>query len=120
MPTISTQTEKQYFEKRPAGRPKKPEDPDKVKKEPTPYNLFMKDKMAELKADPDTAELSPREKMALIGQLWKDFKLANPELAPKAKTPKTEIDSEGEVVVKKQMKCGNCSGFGHNKRTCKV
>lgn len=118
MPTIATQTETKFLEKRAPGRPKKLVE-DKPKKAPSAYNIFMKEKMEELKEDPSYAELTPREKFKLAAESWGEFKLTLPEPEPKAKTPKTEVNSDGEVVQKKQMKCGACGGFGHNKRTCK-
>jgi len=52
----------------------KEEKPEKKKREPTPYNLFLQEKMAELKEKEPT--LTAHEKMSRISDLWKEHKEA--------------------------------------------
>lgn len=55
---------------------------EKKARQPTAYNLFMKEKMNELKAeddkkiieDPDYIKSSAKEKMVSIGVMWKKMK----------------------------------------------
>lgn len=46
------------------------EEPKKKKREPTAYNIFMKEKMEEMKKEGST--LNGKEKMAAIAQMWRE------------------------------------------------
>ena len=66
---------------------------EKKKREPTKYNLFVKEQMAVLKARVQNAEteLNNREMMARIGTLWQAQKTdENPEIKDEVKEVKTE------------------------------
>ena len=54
------------------GKKVKVEKTDKKKREPTAYNLFLQEKMAELKeVEP---KLTAQEKMSRVSELWKEHK----------------------------------------------
>jgi len=67
---------------------------DKPKREPTAYNLFMKEQMEILKEEGST--LTGKEKMQKIAELWKEKKTSSPE--------KEEITVAAPVQVKKEKK----------------
>lgn len=55
--------------------PKKINNEDKKKREPTEYNKFVSSKMAQLKEEQPT--MSARERMKEVGKLWREHKSSN-------------------------------------------
>ena len=76
---------------------------DKPKREPTAYNLFMKEQMEVLKTA--GSFLSGKEKMQTIAELWKAKKTSS---SSDEETPvveeETPVVEEAKVVVKKEKK----------------
>ena len=77
----------------------------KPKRAPTAFNLYVKDKIAELrKTEPG---LPQKEYMSKAAAAWNDYKAANgmPETKPKApKAPKAEADPNAPVAPKPAAK----------------
>ena len=77
----------------------------KPKRAPTAFNLYVKDKIAELrKTEPG---LPQKEYMSKAAAAWNDYKAANgmPETKPKApKAPKAEADPNAPVAPKPTAK----------------
>lgn len=63
--------------KKKSSKKEKSEVADKPKREPTAYNLFMKEQMENLKAEGST--LTGKEKMQKIAELWKEKKTSSSE-----------------------------------------
>jgi hypothetical protein len=66
---------KQKKEKKDDDEEEKEEKEEKKKREPTAYNIFMKEQMAKLKEEEtDDNKMSGKEKMSHIAVLWKQKK----------------------------------------------
>ena len=66
---------KEKKEEEDEGKEEKEEKEDKKKREPTAYNIFMKEQMAKLKEEEtDENKMSGKEKMSHIAVLWKQKK----------------------------------------------
>ena len=79
--------------------PKKAEEGvEKKKREPSAYNIFMKEKMAELKQNGET--LTGKELMQKVAGMWNDHKNASSESEEDKKLSKEEEETAKKVVEK--------------------
>ena len=76
---------------------------EKKKREPTKYNLFMREQMAVLKAKVQNAEteLTNREMMARVAKLWQDTKTSDVEVVDEA-AKKTDVKKPTKKVEEKK------------------
>jgi len=73
---------------------KKDDSVEKPKRKPSPYNLFMKTTMEELKDNGMTA----KEKMKRVAELWKEFKSKNSSGKNEEEFHDAKADEEEEEV----------------------
>ena len=71
---------------------------DKPKRQPTAYNLFMKEQMEKLKED--GSSLTGKEKMQKIAELWKEKKSTSSD--EEVTVPPPVLDAVQEVKVPKK------------------
>ena len=81
---------------------KKNDNPDKPKRAPTEYNLFMCAEMEKLKNE--GIQLNGKEKMELIAKKWKEHKGGKEEIKEEKKEDEEEIKEEVKEEVKKEVK----------------
>jgi len=71
---------------------------NKVKREPSAYNTFMKEKMQEFKNS--SSDLNAKDRMKKIAELWKAKGSSTEEVVP----PKEEEEPKKEEVAEEQPK----------------
>lgn len=89
---------KQFFTK--SKKVKKSASPDYKKKAPTPYNVFVREKMAELKLK--EPGLDKQNKMKRIGELWRASKSSTAPAAPTV--PEVAVAAPPAAEAKKGKK----------------